>query len=114
MFAIHNAKTTKHDEGTGSVIYRDEKHLHGPLAMALAPNGHLVVSNSDVINADPNHPSELVEFTIEGRFVTELSVDPAPGGSFGLAFSKAHHDQVRFAAVDDNVPNITIWNLRLP
>jgi DNA-binding beta-propeller fold protein YncE len=114
VFAIHDAKTTTHDAGKGSLIYSDDKHLHGPLAMAMAPNGHLVVSNSDVINPDANQPSEIVEFTIGGRFVTQLSVDPAQGGSFGLAFSKAHDDQVRFAAVDDNVPNITIWNLRLP
>ncbi len=114
VFAIHDAKTTTHDEGRGSLIYSDDKHLHGPLAMAMAPNGHLVVSNSDVINADANQPSEIVEFTVGGQFVTQLSVDPAEGGSFGLAFSKAHDDQVRFAAVDDNVPNITIWNLRLP
>jgi hypothetical protein len=114
VYAIYDAKTTTHDEGTGSLIYRDEKHLHGPLGMAMAPNGHLVVANSDVINADPNQPSELVEFTIGGRFVAQFSVDAAVGGSFGLAFSKAHDDQVRFAAVDDNVPNITIWNLRLP
>lgn len=114
VYAIRDAKTTTHDEGKGSLIYSDEKHLHGPLAMAMAPNGHLVVSNSDVINMDPNQLSEIVEFTIGGQFVTQLSVDPAAGGAFGLAFSKAHNDQVRFAAVDDNVPNITIWNLRLP
>ncbi len=114
IYAIRDAKTTNDDDGKGTLIYRDEKHLHGPLAMAMAPNGHLIVSNSDVINPDPAHSSELTEFTIEGKFVAQLSVDPSPGGSFGLAFSKPHDDQVRFAAVDDNVPNITIWSLRLP
>ena len=82
--------------------------------MAMSPTGHLIVSNSDVINPDPNQPSELVEFTIEGKFVAQLSLDPAFGGSFGLAFAAPHGDSVRFAAVDDNVPNITICKLRLP
>ncbi len=114
VYAVRDAKTTKRDNGTGYMIYRDEKHLHGPLGMAMAPNGHLVVSNSDVINPDPKQPSELVEFTVAGEFVAQLSVDPAFGGAFGLAFSKPHDDQVRFAAVDDNASNITIWKLRLP
>ncbi len=114
VYAVRDAKTTQRDNGTGYVIYRDEKHLHGPLGMAMAPNGHLVVANSDVINPDPKQPSELVEFTVAGEFVAQLSVDPAFGGAFGLAFSKPHSDQVRFAAVDDNASNITIWNLRLP
>lgn len=82
--------------------------------MAMTPTGHLIVSNSDVINPDPKQPSELVEFTKEGKFVAELSLDPNFGGSFGLAFSTPHDDSVGFAAVDDNVPNITIWTLRLP
>ena len=45
----------------------------------------LLVANNDTINPDPNQPSEIVEFTIHGEFVKEISVDPAPGGSFGLA-----------------------------
>lgn len=114
VFVIWDAKKRTTDAGTGAVIYRDDAHLHGPLAMAMAPNGHLIVSNSDVINPNPEEPSELVEFTKEGRFVAQLSLDPAFGGAFGLAFAKPKNEAVRFAAVDDNVPNITIWNLRLP
>ena len=114
IYAVWDAGDTTKDRGPGSVIYQDSAHLHGPLGMAEAPNGHLVVSNSDVINADPNQPSELVEFTKSGEFVAELSLDPAPGGSFGLAFSKAENDVVRLAAVDDNAANITIWSIRLP
>lgn len=114
VYAVPDAGDTTKDHGTGSVIYQDAAHLHGPLGMAEAPNGHLVVSNSDVINPDPNQTSELVEFTKSGDFVTELSLDPAPGGSFGLAFSKAKKDMVRLAAVDDNANNITVWWLRLP
>jgi hypothetical protein len=114
VYSIAGAKCTNKDEGKGTLIYRDDAHLHGPLGMAMAPTGHLIVSNSDVINPDPKQPSELVEFTIDGKFVAELSLDPNFGGSFGLAFAAPVGDSVRFAAVDDNVPNITIWNLRLP
>jgi len=114
VFEIRDAKRRWTDAGTGRIIYHDDVHLHGPLGMAMSPNGHLIVSNSDVINPDPKHPSELTEFTIEGRFVAQLSIDPNAGGSFGLAFAQPQGSFVRFAAVDDNVPNITIWNLRIP
>jgi hypothetical protein len=47
--------------------------------MAAAPGGDLLVSNNDAINGDPNQPSEIVEFTISGHFVKQLSMDPAQG-----------------------------------
>jgi hypothetical protein len=31
--------------------------------------------------------TEIVEFTIEGKFVKQISVDPAQRGSFGLAIA---------------------------
>jgi hypothetical protein len=52
-----------------------------------------------------------MQLTAQGRFVAQLSVDPAQGGAFGLAFSQTRGDFVHFAAVDDNVPNITVWKL---
>ena len=101
------------DSGKGVVIYADNKHLHGPLALALGPNGNLFTANGDAINPDPANPSELTEFTPQGRFVAQLSVDPATGGAFGIAFSQVHHDMVQFGAVDDNASpnNITVWTL---
>ena len=68
-----------------SPIYTDNIRLHGALAMTQAFNGHLLVSNSDGINSDPNQPSEIVEFTIKGQFIGELSLDALPGGAFGLS-----------------------------
>lgn len=112
VFAIHEAAETDRDEGTGRVIYQDNKHLHGPLGLAMAPNGHLLTSNNDVINPDPNQPSEIVEFTLSGKFVKEISVDPAPGGSFGLNVASSH-DVATFAAVDDNASTLLIWTLPL-
>ncbi|MBV9157506.1 MAG: hypothetical protein JO097_14680, partial [Acidobacteriaceae bacterium] len=98
VYSIAGAKCTNRDEGRGTLIYKDDAHLHGPLGMVMTPTGHLIVSNSDVINPDPNQPSELVEFTVEGKFVAELSLDPNFGGAFGLAFAAPHGDSVRFAA----------------
>jgi len=48
-----------------------------------APNGHLLVSNNDTVNSDPKQPSEIVEFTKEGEFVKELSVDPSQEDRLG-------------------------------
>lgn len=112
VFAVPHAGTTEADQGRGSIIYEDAKHLHGALAMTLAPNGHLLVSDNDVINADPNQPSEIVEFTTSGQFVKELSVDPNLGGSFGLNVATVGQN-AEFAAVDDNQSNISIWTLPL-
>src|SRR6516162_5579361 len=108
VFAVQHAATRQNSGGTGTVIYTDAVHLHGPLHMAEAPNGHLLVSNSDVINPDPSQPSEIVEFTIQGQFVKQLNVDPAQGGSFGLAVN-ANWTNTFFAAVDDNTSTLTIW-----
>ena len=109
IYAIPSAATRTTSAGTGSVVYDDLVHLHGPLDLAFAPNGDLVVANSDGFNADPNQPSELVEFTIQGKFVAQFSVDPNNGGAFGLAIQTLGNVAVRAAAVDDNTNQLTIW-----
>lgn len=110
IYAVQHADTTTSDEGRGTVIYEDAKHLHGPNGLILAPNGHLIAGNSDFVNPDPNQPSEYVEFTTEGQFVKELSIDPNFGGSFGLGVAE-YANSISFAAVDDNANAITIWSL---
>ena len=112
VYAVSDAGDRQHDGGMGKLIYTDAKHLHGPLGMAMAPNGHLLVSNNDVINSDPNQPSEIVEFTVQGQFVKEISVDPAQGGAFGLAVQVAG-GAAKFAAVDDATNLFLIWTLKL-
>ena len=112
VFAIPDAANTE-DKGRGFVVYQDDVHLHGALGLAEAPNGHLLVTNNDTVNSDPSQPSEIVEFTKEGSFVKEISMDPGQGGSFGLAVSSTH-DQSIFAAVDDNTATLTIWTLNRP
>jgi hypothetical protein len=110
VFVIHNAATVSSNQGTGSIVYQDNVHLHGALGLVEAPNGHLLVTNNDGINADPTQPSEIVEFTKGGDFVKELSVDPALGGSFGLAVNTVG-EVATFAAVDDNTASLIVWTL---
>ena len=113
VFAVADASQRTDSAGTGTVIYHDQTHLHGALGLAAAPNGDLLVSNNDAINGDPNQPSEIVEFTITGHFVKQISMDPAQGGSFGLNVMTSGLIS-RFAAVDDNQSNINIWTLPNP
>jgi hypothetical protein len=53
IFAVKHAATASASSGTGAVIYQDQTHLHGPLGLVLAPNGHLISSQGDAINPDP-------------------------------------------------------------
>jgi hypothetical protein len=110
VFAVSNASTRTSDGGTGQVIYQDSTHLHGALGLDASPLGDLLVSNNDAINPDPNQPSEIVEFNIEGHFVKELSMDPNQGGSFGLNVQTIGLVS-RFAAVDDNQNTLNVWTL---
>ncbi len=110
IVGIANAGKTSEPGPMGYIVYQDQTHLHGPLGLVLAPNGDLIVANSDVINGDPNQPSELVEFTPGGKFVTQVSVDPNQGGSFGLNLG-VFGGRLHFAAVDDNASNVTIWTI---
>jgi len=112
VFVIHDAAGRTTDAGLGDVVYQDNAHLHGALGLAEAPNGHLLVSNNDGINPDPNQPSEIVEFTKQGEFVKEIPVDPAQGGSFGMAV-RTLDDKAIFAAVDDNTNSLLIWTLNI-
>ncbi|MDR3638425.1 MAG: hypothetical protein P4L84_31770 [Isosphaeraceae bacterium] len=101
IFAVRGASTTRTDQGTGRVIDQDSTHLHGPLGLVRAPNGDLIAANGDAVNADPNQPSELVEFTPSGRFVAQFSLDPNPAGPFGIALASAGRSVI-MAAVNDN------------
>ena len=113
VFAISDAGDRKHDSGMGRIVYQDPAHLHGALAMVQAPNGHLLVSNNDAFNVDPNQPSEIVEFTKDGKFVREIQVDQNGGGSFGLNVA-VHDATARLAFVDDNTNSLSIWTFQLP
>jgi hypothetical protein len=111
IFAIPDASDTRHDHGTGRMIFNDSTVLHGPLGLVLAPNGDLILSNGDAVKPDTNHPNELVEITQSGKFVTQFQLDSGNGGgAFGLAVT-TENGLVRFAAVDDNTNSVDIWTL---
>ena len=95
----------------GRVVYTDDVHLHGPLGLALAPNGHLITANGDAVNPG-GMQNELVEFTVSGQFVAQFQVDPGPaGGAFGLGFGRTG-GEIRFATVDDVQNTLDVWTLR--
>jgi len=113
VYAIPAALTRKTDAGKGTLIYQDAAHLRGPLGLVLAPNGDLITSNGDAINADPNQPSELVEFTTKGLFVTETPVDAGgEGGDFGIAIGAPAGGEIEFAAVDDLTNSLDVWTIK--
>jgi hypothetical protein len=78
-----------------------------------APNGDLVTSNGDAVNADPAQPSEIVEFTKSGKFVGQFNVDAGQGGAFGVGIAMVGHDTARLAAVDDNASDIIVIDQNL-
>jgi hypothetical protein len=109
VYSLTGVKSAKSSLGSGTLVFRDLVHLHGPTQMAFSPNGHLVIANSDGLNADSNQPSELTEFTTAGTFVSQFSVDPFSGGAFGVAVAPLGAAAFRIAAVDDNQNQVKVW-----
>jgi hypothetical protein len=120
IFKIAHAGTTNGSSGRGTLVFSDP-HLRGPLALALAPNGHLLTSNGDAVNADPTQPSEIVEFTKTGQFIGQYNIHQNQGGAFGVATSVSEAviagkevDIDQLAVVNDNTNNITVTTFVLP
>ena len=108
IFVVSAAGMRTSPVDKGELVFQDP-HLRGPLALAFAPNGDLITTNGDAVNPDPTHPSEIVEFTKTGKFVSESNIDSGQGGAFGIAVRSFHHAFI-FALVDD-VPNtVTVFN----
>jgi hypothetical protein len=55
--------------------------------------------------------SEIVEFTKNGKFVVQFSIDSANGAAFGIATAPAGEDSARLAAVDDAMNGVTVFTL---
>jgi hypothetical protein len=110
IYALSHASTATGDQGTGTPLIRDAAHLHGPLALVLAPNGDLITSQGDAVNADPSQPSEIVEFNAAGQFKGQLSIDATLGSAFGLALGLSD-GSLRLAVVDDTLNVLDIWIL---
>lgn len=112
IFAVPNPHGSGADDGhgRGRIVVKDNVHLHGPLGLVRAPNGDLISAQGDAVNPDPNQPSEIVEFTAGGKFVSEFSIDPAAGSAFGLALTRIGDQTFRFAAVDDGLNVLDLWD----
>ena len=97
---------------------KDNAHLRGPLGLVFAPNGHLLTSNGDAPTITPPSTqtlnSEIVEFTKNGKFVAEFSIDSANGAAFGIATAPTGEDSTRLAAVDDATNEVTVFTLSAP
>jgi hypothetical protein len=107
IFSISQAGSRTTPIVRGVIIVQDP-HLRGPLALTFAPNGDLLTSNGDAVNADPTQPSEIVEFTKSGTFVAQFNVDAGQGGAFGMAVSQSAGGATSFAAVNDNTSEIMV------
>jgi hypothetical protein len=110
VYAISHASTASNSVNKGDLVFADS-HLRGPLALKLAPNGHLLTANGDAVNMDPEHPSEIVEFTKTGHFVREYNVDASQGGAFGLDTLSDSDGRFNYAAVDDVTNNLSVYRL---
>ncbi|HEX6563745.1 MAG TPA: hypothetical protein VF020_05640 [Chthoniobacterales bacterium] len=111
IYAIPNAAKATSAVVKGTLIFKDSKHLHGPLGLALAPNGDLISSQGDAVNPDPNQQSEIVEFTKSGKFVTEFAVDSTVGAAFGIAINAPSEEAANFAAVNDTLNTVIVYDL---
>ncbi len=110
IYSIAQASHRSSAADKGDLVVADP-HLRGPLALRLAPNGHLLTANGDAVNANPLHPSEIVEFTRSGQFVREYNVDPSQGAAFGIDIRCKQYNLCDFAVVDDVTNYISIIQL---
>jgi hypothetical protein len=114
VYEIPTASAPHSAPVSATLFFHDSTHLHGPLDLAILPNGHFLVANSDGSNVDPNQPSELVEYSATGQFLGQMSVDPNNGGAFGLAVNNMGWGTIRMGAVDDNANTLNIWTTVVP
>lgn len=110
IYSVPDASGRTTAVNLGTVVFSDS-HLRGPLALKFAPNGHLLTANGDAVNADPFHPSEIVEFTKTGQFVRQYNVDPAQGGAFGLDTVLDSDESFNYAAVNDVNSSLSVYRL---
>jgi hypothetical protein len=111
IYKIRQASSSTKPVTRGELVFSDS-HLRGPLALRFAPNGDLLAANGDAVNADPEHPSEIVEFTRYGEFVHEYDVDASQGGAFGLdTITSRNAGKFNYAAIDDVTNSLSVYDL---
>ena len=55
-----------------------------------------------------------MEFTKEGKFIAEFSIDSANGAAFGIATGHDGENSTSLAAVDDARNDVTVFKLSTP
>ena len=98
--AIPDAKTRTTSAGTGRVVTKDGL-LRRPLAMAMAPNGNLLITNAkngQVVEINPVSGEQLAAQWINNN---PAQFPPGNGNLFGLAM-KADGSGFYFVADDEN------------
>jgi len=110
IFAVAGAGKAIVPVDRGTLVFNDPQHLRGPLGLVFEPNGNLITANGDAVNPDPAHPSEIVEFTKQGKFVREFSLDPALGAAFGLATVLTQPSNFDFATVNDDTNAVAVYH----
>jgi hypothetical protein len=111
IYAVADAAKATSPVNKGTLVFDDRTRLHGPLGLVLAPNGDLISSQGDAVNPDPNQQSEIVEFTKSGKFVTEFAVDSTVGAAFGIALNAPSGGEADFAAVNDTLNTVIVFDL---
>jgi hypothetical protein len=111
IYSVSQASSRTTAVKKGDIVFSDP-HLIGPLALRFAPNGDLLTANGDATpNANPLHPSEIVEFTRRGKFVREYNVDASQGGAFGLDTRADADGGANFAVIDDVTNDLLVTDL---
>jgi len=110
VYAVHHAGHVKNVQGPGQILFSDQTHLHGPLGMALAPNGDLLIANGDVTNADPTQPSEVVEITQKGQFIGQFSTFAQTAAPFGIGVGVSG-SVVTIGVVNDDNNTISVYHV---
>ncbi len=110
IFSVAHAGKATGPVTKGTLVFADS-HLHGPLGLAFAPNGHLLAANGDAVNVDLTHPSEITEFTKTGEFVREFNLDAGVDAPFGIATVRAENAKFNLALVNDNTNAIVVYRL---
>ena len=96
----------------GALVYEDPAHLRGPIGLALAPNGDLLTTNGDGVNADANEPSELIEFTPRRSVCGRALLDPALGAAFQVVVQSTRK-KVTVATVNDDLNTLDFRTIRV-
>jgi len=99
VISIPDAASRTSSAGTGTEITKDG-FLNRPLALAMAPNGHLLVINGldgYVVEVDPANGRQLTKKLIDGD---QAQTPPGSGDLFGIAMAP---DGKGFYYVEDDV-----------